>query len=182
MRARRFWRAMPTGSKATGWTRRATGRCSSRAGSCIVDDRVVVVDPCVGNGRSLPDFAIFDNLDTPFIERFAATGIRPEDVDVGLLHAPAQRSLRLEHGAARRQIRADLSQCALLHGQARGRALGLRACPDHAHVPAKCRHVRKQRAADPRGGACRSHRSPPPRSRRAWRPNWPTATPWATWP
>lgn len=48
----------------------------------IVDDRVVVVDPCVGNGRSLPEFAEFDNLDTPFIERFAATGIRPEDVDV----------------------------------------------------------------------------------------------------
>lgn len=48
----------------------------------MVDDRVVVVDPCVGNGRSLPAFPIFDNLDTPFIERFAATGVRPEDVDV----------------------------------------------------------------------------------------------------
>jgi glyoxylase-like metal-dependent hydrolase (beta-lactamase superfamily II) len=47
----------------------------------IVDDRVVVVDPCVGNGRPLPDFPLFDMLDTPFIERFAATGIRPEDVD-----------------------------------------------------------------------------------------------------
>ena len=46
----------------------------------VVDDRVVVIDPCVGNGRSLPHFPIFDNLDTPFIERFAATGIRPEDV------------------------------------------------------------------------------------------------------
>ena len=47
----------------------------------VVDSRVVVIDPCVGNGRSLPHFALFDNLDTPFIERFAATGIRPEDVD-----------------------------------------------------------------------------------------------------
>lgn len=47
----------------------------------IVDDRVVVVDPCVGNGRSLPAFPIFENLDTPFIERFCATGVRPEDVD-----------------------------------------------------------------------------------------------------
>jgi glyoxylase-like metal-dependent hydrolase (beta-lactamase superfamily II) len=46
-----------------------------------VDDRVIVVDPCVGNGRSLPAFPIFDNLDTPFIDRFAATGIRPEHVD-----------------------------------------------------------------------------------------------------
>lgn len=47
----------------------------------VVDDRVVVVDPCVGNGRPLPDFPLFDRLDTPFIERFAATGIRPEEVD-----------------------------------------------------------------------------------------------------
>lgn len=47
----------------------------------VVDGRVVVIDPCVGNGRSLPHFALFDNLDTPFIERFAATGIRPEHVD-----------------------------------------------------------------------------------------------------
>lgn len=47
----------------------------------IVDGRVVVVDPCVGNGRSLPGFPLFHMLNTPFIERFAATGIRPDDVD-----------------------------------------------------------------------------------------------------
>jgi glyoxylase-like metal-dependent hydrolase (beta-lactamase superfamily II) len=47
----------------------------------IVDGQVVVVDPCVGNGRRLPEFPIFDMLDTPFIERFAASGIRPEHVD-----------------------------------------------------------------------------------------------------
>ncbi|RZJ95096.1 MAG: MBL fold metallo-hydrolase, partial [Novosphingobium sp.] len=47
----------------------------------VVDGRVVVIDPCVGNGRSLPHFPLFDQLDTPFIERFGATGIRPEQVD-----------------------------------------------------------------------------------------------------
>jgi len=47
----------------------------------VVDGRVVVVDPCIGNGRSLPHFSLFHMLDTPFIERFAATGIRPEHVD-----------------------------------------------------------------------------------------------------
>ncbi len=47
----------------------------------IVDGRVVVVDPCVGNGRALPEFPLFHMLETPFIERFAASGIRPEDVD-----------------------------------------------------------------------------------------------------
>jgi glyoxylase-like metal-dependent hydrolase (beta-lactamase superfamily II) len=48
----------------------------------IVDDRVAVIDPCVGNGRSLPHFRVFHMLDTPFIERFVASGIRPQDVDV----------------------------------------------------------------------------------------------------
>lgn len=47
----------------------------------VVDGRVVVVDPCTGNGRSYPDFPPAHMLDTPYIERFAATGVRPEDVD-----------------------------------------------------------------------------------------------------
>ena len=45
-----------------------------------VDGRIVVVDPCTGNGRSHM-YPFFDHLDTPYIERFAATGIRPEQVD-----------------------------------------------------------------------------------------------------
>lgn len=46
----------------------------------MVDDRVLVIDPCNGNGR--PHMWLqFDMLDTPYIERFAATGVRPEDVD-----------------------------------------------------------------------------------------------------
>jgi glyoxylase-like metal-dependent hydrolase (beta-lactamase superfamily II) len=44
-----------------------------------VDDKVVVVDPCTGNGRPHP-LPPFDRLDTPFIERFCATGVRPEAV------------------------------------------------------------------------------------------------------
>lgn len=46
-----------------------------------VDGKVVLVDPCTGNGRSFPDFPLAHMLDTPFIERFEATGIRPGDVD-----------------------------------------------------------------------------------------------------
>jgi glyoxylase-like metal-dependent hydrolase (beta-lactamase superfamily II) len=47
----------------------------------VVDGRVIVVDPCTGNGRNFPDFQLAHMLDTPYIERFAATGIKPEDVD-----------------------------------------------------------------------------------------------------
>jgi glyoxylase-like metal-dependent hydrolase (beta-lactamase superfamily II) len=45
-----------------------------------VDDKVIVVDPCTGNGRrnASPQF---DMLDVPFLERFEATGIRITDVD-----------------------------------------------------------------------------------------------------
>jgi glyoxylase-like metal-dependent hydrolase (beta-lactamase superfamily II) len=45
-----------------------------------IDGKVVVVDPCTGNGRPHP-LPMFDQLDTPFIERFCATGVRPEEVD-----------------------------------------------------------------------------------------------------
>jgi glyoxylase-like metal-dependent hydrolase (beta-lactamase superfamily II) len=45
-----------------------------------VDGKIVVVDPCTGNGRPHP-LPFFDRLDAPFIERFCATGVRPDDVD-----------------------------------------------------------------------------------------------------
>ncbi|KPH66070.1 hypothetical protein ADT71_08200 [Novosphingobium sp. ST904] len=45
-----------------------------------VDDLVIVIDPCNGNGR--PNIMpMFDMLDIPYLERFEATGIRVEDVD-----------------------------------------------------------------------------------------------------
>jgi glyoxylase-like metal-dependent hydrolase (beta-lactamase superfamily II) len=46
-----------------------------------VDSRVIVIDPCNGNGRDHP-LALFNQLNTPYLERFAATGIRPADVDI----------------------------------------------------------------------------------------------------
>ena len=46
----------------------------------LVDGRVVVIDPCTGNGRP-HRYPLFDRLATPYIERFSATGIRPNQVD-----------------------------------------------------------------------------------------------------
>ena len=43
------------------------------------DDRVVLVDPCTGNGKPHP-VPFFDNLEVPFIERMSETGYRPEDI------------------------------------------------------------------------------------------------------
>jgi glyoxylase-like metal-dependent hydrolase (beta-lactamase superfamily II) len=45
-----------------------------------IDDKIFVIDPCNGNGRP-HSITAFDMLNEPFIERFCATGIRPEDVD-----------------------------------------------------------------------------------------------------
>ncbi len=45
------------------------------------DGRVVLVDPCTGNGKPHP-VPFFDNLDVPFIERIGETGFRPEDIDI----------------------------------------------------------------------------------------------------
>ena len=51
-----------------------------RAWIVRVDDKIIVIDPCNGNGRPNPVPA-FDMLDIPFLERFEATGVRAEDVD-----------------------------------------------------------------------------------------------------
>lgn len=45
-----------------------------------VDGKVIVIDPCNGNGRPHP-MPMFDMLDIPFLERFEAAGVRVEDVD-----------------------------------------------------------------------------------------------------
>jgi glyoxylase-like metal-dependent hydrolase (beta-lactamase superfamily II) len=46
-----------------------------------VDDKVVVIDPCNGNDRPNAVEA-FDMLEIPFLERFEATGVRVEEVDL----------------------------------------------------------------------------------------------------
>jgi len=46
-----------------------------------IEGRVVLVDPCTGNGR--PNvMPMFDQLDVPFVERIEAAGWRPQDVDI----------------------------------------------------------------------------------------------------
>ena len=47
----------------------------------VADGRVVLVDPCTGNGRPHP-VHFFDHLDVPFIEQLAVAGFRPDDVDI----------------------------------------------------------------------------------------------------
>ncbi|MCR6487530.1 MBL fold metallo-hydrolase [Amycolatopsis sp. OK19-0408] len=46
------------------------------------EGRVVLVDTGVGNDRRRPQIPLFDHLATPFLDRLAAAGVRPEDVDV----------------------------------------------------------------------------------------------------
>ncbi len=46
----------------------------------IVDGKVIVIDPCTGNGRPHL-YPLFNMMDTPYIERFSATGIKPTDVN-----------------------------------------------------------------------------------------------------
>ena len=47
----------------------------------VADGKVVLVDPCNGNGRP-HTWPWFDMLDVPYIERLSATGFRPEDIDI----------------------------------------------------------------------------------------------------
>jgi len=69
----------------------AGGNVSLRVQAFVIeiDDLVVVIDPCVGNGkvRSLP---FWHDQSWPFLERLASAGISPDDVDLVIhthLHA-----------------------------------------------------------------------------------------------
>jgi glyoxylase-like metal-dependent hydrolase (beta-lactamase superfamily II) len=42
---------------------------------------VVLIDTCVGNHKDRPDFPRFNRLDVPWVERLAAAGVAPEQVD-----------------------------------------------------------------------------------------------------
>ncbi|MGI6875997.1 MBL fold metallo-hydrolase [Amycolatopsis sp. 3B14] len=46
------------------------------------EGKTVLVDTGVGNGRDRPQIPLFDHLDTDFLDRLAAAGVRPDDVDV----------------------------------------------------------------------------------------------------
>jgi glyoxylase-like metal-dependent hydrolase (beta-lactamase superfamily II) len=42
---------------------------------------VILIDPCTGNGRQRPAMPHFHDLDTPYLDRMAAAGVNPADVD-----------------------------------------------------------------------------------------------------
>lgn len=45
----------------------------------------IVIDTGAGNGKSRPLNPLFDQLDTPYLERLAAAGVQPADVDFVLI-------------------------------------------------------------------------------------------------
>jgi glyoxylase-like metal-dependent hydrolase (beta-lactamase superfamily II) len=44
----------------------------------------ILIDTCFGNDKERPDFALAHRLNNPYLERLAAAGVRPEDVDIVL--------------------------------------------------------------------------------------------------
>ncbi len=47
-----------------------------------VDGLVVLIDPCIGNHKNRPGRPFAHQLDLPYLDRFAATGLAPAEVDV----------------------------------------------------------------------------------------------------
>ena len=50
----------------------------------------VLIDTCVGNHKDRPEFPRFNRLDVPWLDRLAAAGVTPEQVD--LVCAPTSMS------------------------------------------------------------------------------------------
>jgi glyoxylase-like metal-dependent hydrolase (beta-lactamase superfamily II) len=60
----------------------AEGRIALRVQALVVEvsDRTVLVDPCVGNGKTR-SFPFWNEMDWPFLERFGDAGYRPDSID-----------------------------------------------------------------------------------------------------
>ncbi|MEU6991536.1 MBL fold metallo-hydrolase [Streptomyces sp. NPDC046465] len=46
------------------------------------EGKTILVDTGIGNGRERPGVPLFEHLDTDYLDRLAAAGVRPEDVDI----------------------------------------------------------------------------------------------------
>ncbi len=64
-----------------------TGRLNQSIHSWLVrvPGHVILVDTATGNGKDLPSAPRLDHLDEPYLERLAAAGVAPEEVDTVLL-------------------------------------------------------------------------------------------------
>jgi glyoxylase-like metal-dependent hydrolase (beta-lactamase superfamily II) len=81
-----------------------TGRLTQSIHSWVVrlGGRRILIDTSTGNDKDLPSAPLLDHLHGPFLQRLAAIGIRPEEVDlVVLTHLHADHvgwNTRLENG------------------------------------------------------------------------------------
>ena len=47
-----------------------------------IGGRKILIDTCVGNHKSRKQRPFWDQLNTPYLERLAAAGVKPEDIDM----------------------------------------------------------------------------------------------------
>ena len=104
----------------------AEGNIALRVQAFVVElgGRVVLVDPCVGNGKKRA-FPFWNEPSWPFLERFAAAGFTPSGSS-RRAHPPARRPRRLGHAARRRRLGSDLRRapgiCTRTRARVRARA------------------------------------------------------------
>jgi hypothetical protein len=75
--------------------------------------RRIVVDTVSRQRQAGPFVPTWNNLHTPFLENMTAAGFRARQHRHGAVHPSACRSCRLEYKTGRRQMDADIPQCAL---------------------------------------------------------------------
>jgi hypothetical protein len=78
-----------------------------------IGGRKILIDTCVGNHKSRKARPFWDQLDTPYLARLAAAGVKPEEIDMVMCTTSACRSCRLEHAARQWPLGADVSERAL---------------------------------------------------------------------
>ena len=67
----------------------------------------ILVDACIGNDKTRPDDPRFHMRTEPWLERIAAAGAHPDEIDF-VMCTHFRRPCRLEHAAGGRPLGADL--------------------------------------------------------------------------
>ena len=127
-----------------------------------IGERVVVVDPCVGNGKHR-ELAFWHDQSWPFMRAVPRGGLRPGRRRPRRAHAPPRRPRRMGHAPGRRPVGPDVHRGPPRLRGHRGRVPGGRRRRRGRLDPRRLDQADlRRRAGRPRRGRCRPRRRAAP--------------------
>ena len=114
-----------------------------------IGGKKILIDSCCGNNKIKPGRPFWHMLNEPYLERLAAAGARPEEIDMVMCTHLHHDHVGWNTQQTRRQMGADISQCPLRLLQAGCRLFLEGRCRSQGGAGG-AGHVPRMRDPDPR--------------------------------